>query len=84
MGVARTPGVVFGDRVRELRQKRGLTQVDLSERLGQPQSRISEIESGARAPNLVTILRLAVALECKPTALISVFDTENLRSILPK
>ncbi len=84
MAVAPTPGALFGDRVRELRQKRGLTQVDLSERLGLPQSRISEIESGARAPNLVTILRLAVALECKPTALISTFDKANLPSILPK
>ncbi len=84
MAVARTPGALFGDRVRELRQKRGLTQVDLSERLGLPQSRISEIESGARAPNLVTILRLAVALECKPSALISIFDRADLRSILPK
>ena len=84
MAVARTPGALFGDRVRELRQERGLTQVDLSERLGLPQSRISEIESGTRAPNLVTILRLAVALECKVTDLVRVFDKANLAAILPK
>jgi len=79
-----TAGEVFGARVRELRQKRGLTQIDLSERLGLPQSRISEIESGARSPTLVTILRVSVALECKPTDLVVVFDRQNLAKLLPK
>jgi transcriptional regulator with XRE-family HTH domain len=82
MPVEQTPGALFGERVRELRQKRGLTQVDLAQRMELPQSRISEIESGLRAPNLVTILRLAVALECKPSALISVFDRANLDTLL--
>jgi transcriptional regulator with XRE-family HTH domain len=79
-----TAGEVFGARVRELRQKLGLTQIDLSERLGLPQSRISEIESGARSPTLVTILRVALALECKPTDLVVVFDRQNLAKLLPK
>lgn len=65
---------MLGARLRELRQKRDLTQVELAERLGVPQSRVSEIESGARVPNLVTMLRLAAALECKPTALLTPFD----------
>src|ERR1041385_1545066 len=51
--------------MRELRQKRGLTQMELAERLGLPQARVSELERGMRAPNLVAMLRLAVALECK-------------------
>jgi transcriptional regulator with XRE-family HTH domain len=63
MAVKRTPGQLFGDRIRELRQKRGLTQVDLAERCGFPQARISELERGLRSPNLVTMLRLALALE---------------------
>jgi transcriptional regulator with XRE-family HTH domain len=77
-----TPGELLGARVRELRQKRKLTQGDLSARCGLPQSRISEIEKGARVPNLVTILRLAVALDCKASALISVFDRPDLASLL--
>lgn len=84
MSVEATPGTLFGERVRELRQKRGLTQVDLAERLALPQSRVSEIESGLRAPNLVTILRLAVALDCKPSALISVFDKVDFGRMLPR
>lgn len=84
MTAARTAGEVLGERVRELRQKRGLTQVDLGERLGLPQSRVSEIEKGSRVPNLETILRLALALDCKVSALMAVFDREDLAKVLPK
>lgn len=69
MSVGRTPGEIFGARVREIRQKRGMTQVELGERLGFQQNRVSEIENGSRSPTLVTILHLAIALQCKPSAL---------------
>lgn len=84
MGVGRTAGEVFGARVREIRQKRGMTQVELGERLGFPQNRVSEIENGSRSPTLVTILRLAIALECKPSALLTSFDQEDIPKLLPK
>ncbi|HYK00670.1 MAG TPA: helix-turn-helix transcriptional regulator [Thermoanaerobaculia bacterium] len=84
MGVGHTAGEVFGARVREIRQKRGMTQVELGERLGFPQNRVSEIENGSRSPTLVTILRLAIALECKPSALLTSFDQEDLPKLLPK
>lgn len=70
--------------MRELRQKRGLTQVQLADRCGFPQARISELERGGRTPNLVTIIRLALALDCKVGALVSVFDKEDLAPLLPK
>ena len=84
MTTKRTPGETLGDRVRELRQKRGLTQADLAGRLGVPQSRISEIESGTRVPSLVTMLRLAAALDCKPTALLAPFDKLDVTALLRK
>jgi len=84
VGVGHTAGEVFGARVREIRQKRGMTQVELGERLGFPQNRVSEIENGSRSPTLVTILRLAIALECKPSALLTSFDQEDLPKLLPK
>lgn len=84
MAVRRSAGEVFGESLRELRQKRGLTQVQLAERCGFPQARISELERGGRTPNLVTILRLAVALECKPTELVVVFNREDVARLLPK
>lgn len=84
MPLTRTPGELLGERVRELRQKRGLTQVDLGERLSFPQSRVSEIEKGSRVPNLETILRLALALDCKVSVLMAVFDKEDLAKLLPR
>lgn len=84
MDVGRSAGEIFGARVREIRQKHGMTQVELGERLGFPQNRVSEIENGSRSPTLVTILRLAIALECKPSALLTSFDQEDLPTLLPK
>jgi transcriptional regulator with XRE-family HTH domain len=82
MGVAPTIGELLGERVRELRTKRGLTQIQLSERCGVPQSRISAIEGGSHVPNVETVLRLASALGCKVTALMSVFDSRDLTFLL--
>lgn len=75
MAVAPTIGELLGERVRELRKKRRLTQVQLAERCDIPQSRISAIEKGSHVPNVETVIRLARALGCKVAALMSVFDT---------
>lgn len=77
-------GTLFGERLRELRKKRGITQVMLAETTGIPQNHVSSIERGTKVPNLLTLLRLAHALECKVTALVSVFDKEDLDKFLPK
>jgi hypothetical protein len=42
------------------------------------------MESGVKFPNLLTVLRLAAALECKVMDLVGVFDKTDLPSILPK
>jgi len=77
-------GEIFGARLREVRLKRGLSQIALAERVGIPQPHVSAMESGAKFPNLLTVLRLAVALECKVMQLVGVFDKTDLPSILPK
>ena len=77
-------GELFGTRLRELRLKRGLSQQRLAERVGIPQTHVSAMEVGIKFPNLLTVLRLAVALECKVTDLVRVFDKSDLQSILPK
>jgi transcriptional regulator with XRE-family HTH domain len=75
-------GQLFGERLRELRSKREITQVMLAEATGIPQNHISSIERGMKLPNLLTMIRLASALNCKLSALVSVFDREQLSSFL--
>jgi transcriptional regulator with XRE-family HTH domain len=73
---------LFGKRLRELRHSSGLTQEALAERAGLPHTHISAMERGIKLPNLLTILRLAVALDCKVAKLVGVFDEAQLSSIL--
>lgn len=84
MATKRTIGTIFGDYLREVRGKRGLTQAELAERCGFPQARISQLERDGIAPNLATILRLALALDCKPSELVAIFNDEDLARLLPK
>lgn len=77
-------GELFGRRLRELRQKRGMTQEALAQAAGTAAPYVSDMERGLKVPSLTTILRIALALDCKATALISVFDKSDLRLILPK
>lgn len=75
---------LIGERLRALREKSGVTQVVLAERTGLRQSHISDIERGSTLPNLVTLLRIADALPCKVSDLVSVFDKEDLSNLIPK
>jgi len=82
--VRQPEGEVFGRRLRELREKYGVTQHDLAVASGLTEAYISNMENGFAVPSLTTVLRIAVALDCKVTALVSVFDKTDLPSILPK
>ena len=75
-------GKLFGERLREIREKRGLTQKQVAAATGIPHTHVSSIERGMLMPTLLTILRLAAALECKVSALTSVFDRADLRALL--
>lgn len=73
-------GVIFGQRLRELRLARSLTQGELAERCGSNHPFISNLERGVKVPSLTMILRLAEALECRVYDLIDVFDEGDARS----
>ena len=77
-------GEVFGAQLRELRRKRKLTQAQVAERSGLLQHHISELENGVRMPSLVTLLKLAAAIGCKPTDLVSQFNAIDLGDLLDK
>lgn len=82
--VRQPEGEVFGHRLRELREKYGFTQNALATASGLTEAYISNMENGFAVPSLTTVLRIAAALDCKVTALVSVFDKTDLASILPK
>jgi len=70
----------FGDRVRELRLERGLTQEKLANRAGMHFTAIGHIERASRSSTLETILKLARALEVQPKDLIPDIALKSRRS----
>jgi transcriptional regulator with XRE-family HTH domain len=63
--------VLVGQRVRDLRLARGLSQRGLAERLGFSASRLSKYESGAREMPLQTMAQLGRVLEVPVDAMVS-------------
>lgn len=53
----------FKDRIRETRERKGLSQNDLAEKAGMQASAISHFESGRRAPSFDNLRKLADALD---------------------
>ncbi len=56
----------IGGRIRELRVQAGLTQSQLAEKSGLPQSHISRLEQARHSPSAMTIEKLANALGVPP------------------
>lgn len=68
---------VFGANLRRLRLKRGLSQEDLADRAGLHRTYVSSIERGHRNLALVSIVRLAAALEVNPGELLEGLDASD-------
>ena len=65
------PVVVYiGEKLREVRTKRLLTQDELAEKAGVSQSTIANIERNNAEPQFRTIRKLAKALDVDPTNLL--------------
>lgn len=56
--------------VRQLREERGWSQEQLAERADLNRSFVGEIERGAATPSLLTLAKLALALELSPSSLL--------------
>jgi transcriptional regulator with XRE-family HTH domain len=63
--------VALGAAIRELRHDRGLSQEDLSLRSGVHRNYIGGLERAERRPSVLTIVRLAKALEIQTSELIA-------------
>lgn len=63
----------FGEKVRELRETKGLSQEELASRAQLHRTYVGGIERGERNPTLLILLRLASALEVPPSRLVEEF-----------
>ncbi len=81
-GLVSTPiGVRFGSRLRELRKRRGWTQVRAAEELGIDRSYISDMERGKKNVCLPTMEVLAQGFEMSLAQLVRGLDREIPTSI---
>ena len=60
----------FGNKIKELRESKGITQIQLADRMKVSRSTIANWEVGNRLPDLSMLARLAKALETEPYVLI--------------
>ena len=74
---------LFGERLRELRTKRGETTRSLAEIAGMSYTYVNDLERGIKAPSLPTVVRLAHALRYKVTELVGVLDRHDLATLVP-
>jgi transcriptional regulator with XRE-family HTH domain len=72
---------LFGDRLRELRTERGLSQERLAELAGLDRNYIGQIERAERNVALVNIIRIAKALEIEAAELFAPFSEGRLMRI---
>ena len=70
----------IAERLREERRRLGISQMDLSFKAGLSQNQVNYIETGARIPNLYTILSICSALRISPMALFGPNDTERKKA----
>lgn len=66
-------------RLREIRERRGLTQMELSQLAGVSQSIISNIENGCVSPTVRVLQKLARALDVSVIEFFSEDQSENVQ-----
>lgn len=71
----------IGARIREIRLARGLTQLELGEKVGLSADRVRQYETGYRKPKTDMIKAIASALEVQPLALIDPVATSYLGAV---
>jgi transcriptional regulator with XRE-family HTH domain len=70
------PYEVLTGLLRDLRHEAGLTQTEVADRLGKPQSFVSKYEAGERRLDLIELRAIAGALGMKLTRFVQRFELE--------
>lgn len=71
----------MNNRIRELRQQRGITMKKLGEVVGLAESTISQYETGKREPDNETLLKLSEYFEVTVGYLLGVEDAKNAPTV---
>lgn len=69
MPIRSSAHAVFGQTIRAVRHRRGVSQESLALQCGLDRTYISGIERGMRNPSLTNILKIALALDVRPAEL---------------
>jgi len=75
----RDPRHIFGNTVRDIRKRNGISQEDLADRCDLHRTYIGGIERGERNVSLINIVRIAAALEVHPADLFADFGQKPRR-----
>jgi transcriptional regulator with XRE-family HTH domain len=76
-----TDAEMFGERVRQLREARKLSQEKLAQAADLTTSFVSTLERGRKTPSLTTVLKLARGLEVDAAELFAGFTYDALRTL---
>ena len=74
----------IGKRVRELRERKGLTQTKLARMLGTSQAALSQVEHGSRGLTVQQVVKLARALGATPNEILGDGKRERTPAGRPK
>ncbi len=69
--------IIIGKRIRKFRQRQGLTQHDLAERIGVTEKQISKIETGIHYPKFENFVKILDSLDISLKEFSEDIDQEN-------
>lgn len=70
-------GEKFGARLKELREEKGMTQLEVAYKAGVSISAVSYLEMGHKSPNIRTLVRIAKALGELPAQLLALYEEND-------
>lgn len=66
---------LFGEVISELRRNAGFSQEALGYRAGVHRTYVSQLERGLKSPTLAVLIKLATALEVKPSRILMLLES---------
>lgn len=72
-----TPEELFGNELKEARERAGISQEELGFRADVHRTYVSQLERGLKSPSLGVMLRVANALQIKAAALVAAVENKR-------